>query len=116
MLTDEAFIKHIQDAINTIESYVQNMDRESFLLKENRMVQDAVIRQFEIIGEATGRLSDDIKKEYPDLPWKSISNMRNKLIHEYFGVELEVVWGTVEVDLPILKEVAEKITKAMVIT
>ncbi len=112
MLTDEAFIKHILDAAHTIESYVHGLDQEKFSLQESKMVQDAVIRQFEIIGEASGRLSEDIKKKYPGLPWKRISNMRNKLIHEYFGVDLAVVWATIENDLPILKEVVEKITNA----
>lgn len=113
MLTDEAYIKHILDAISKIKTYVKGLDRARFMDKKNEMVSDAVVRQFEIIGEATGRLSEDIKGQYPNLPWKRISNMRNKLIHEYFGVELEVVWGTIETDLPVLTEVVGNIKRAM---
>lgn len=78
------------------------------------MMQDAVVRQFEIIGEAVGRLSEKIKEENSELPWKDIADMRNKLIHEYFGIDLAVVWKTIEVDLPILKDSVIKILDSMV--
>jgi uncharacterized protein with HEPN domain len=105
MLNDLAYIKHISNAIQSIESYTNGVNREEFLNMENNpMMKDAVIRQFEIIGEAVGKLSDEIKNQYPNLPWSAISNMRNKLIHEYFGVDLAVVWKTIEIDLPILED------------
>lgn len=91
MERDEAFLKHILDAIDSIEAYTKGMSKEEFIKKENRMAQDAVIREFEIIGEAVGRLSEEVKKESPELPWREIADMRNKLIHEYFGVDLVVV-------------------------
>lgn len=100
----QVFIIHILDAVATIEKYTEGFDREKFLDKENRLVQDGVIRELEVIGEAVRNLPEEIKKKNPDLAWREIGDMRNKLIHEYFGVNLGVVWQTVVRDLPILKE------------
>ncbi len=116
MPKDEAYLKHISDAIESIETYTRNISREGFFRKENKMMQDAVVRQFEVIGEAVGRLSEKIKEENPGLPWKDIADMRNKLIHEYFGVDLAVVSKTIETDLPILKDSVVKILNSMVST
>ncbi|MBI2057828.1 MAG: DUF86 domain-containing protein [Candidatus Yanofskybacteria bacterium] len=113
MKKDEAYLKHILDAVAAIETYTQDVSKEEFVNKENKMMQDAVVREFEIIGEAVGRLSEEIKKENSDLPWRDIGNMRNKLIHEYFGVDLAVVWKTVETDLLVLKQAINKIMEAM---
>ncbi len=111
MFKDKAYIKHIEDAIEAIETYAKGVDRDEFLDKnKNKMIKDAIIRQFEIIGEAVGRLSEEIKKEHPELPWKEISSMRNKLIHEYFAVDLAVIWKTIEDDLPILKQTIKSIS------
>jgi uncharacterized protein with HEPN domain len=66
------------------------------------MAQDAVIRQFEIIGEATKRLSVDFRARYPEVPWKDMAGMRDKLIHDYLNVDLRVVWDTVAKDVPFL--------------
>ena len=109
MERDSAFLKHILEAVETIESYIRNMKRTDFLAEPNKIVRDAVVREFEIIGEATRRLSEEIKKKYQDLPWQDISDMRNKLIHEYFGVDMAVVWKTIETDLPKLKKIVGQI-------
>ena len=66
------------------------------------MIQDAVIRNFEIIGEAVKNLSDTLKQEQPSIPWRRIAGMRDKLIHDYFGVDLVMVWKTIEEELPTL--------------
>ena len=81
------------------------LDYDAFLRK--RLVQDGVIRQFEIIGEATKNLSQNIKERHPDIAWKDIAGMRDKLIHQYFGVDLASVWETVVADLsPFKKEIS----------
>lgn len=109
---DELYIRHILDAINTIESYVASFQREDFVQTKNKLTQDGVIRELEIIGEATGKLSEAIKKANPILPWREIAAMRNKLIHEYFGVDLGVVWQTVQEDLPKLKTTLKTLAQA----
>ena len=99
---DSAYLKHILDANNAIEEYTKNIDWPSFL--KNKLVQDGVVRELEIIGEATKNLSDQFKQSYPTIPWQDINDMRNKLIHEYFGVDLQIVWDTVHKNLPEFKK------------
>ena len=96
------FLKHILDAINLIEF-------QEF--RNNHMLQDAVIRETEIIGEAAKNLSVDFKNKYSDIPWRQIAGMRDKLIHGYFGVDLDAVWDTATIDVPSLKERLEEILK-----
>ena len=91
------------DAIERIERYVQGVKQEEFEVKD--LLQDAVIRQLEIIGEASNRISADLKAMYSDVPWRDIVDMRNKLIHHYFGVDMGLVWMTVKRDVPALKQV-----------
>ncbi|MFX0114719.1 MAG: DUF86 domain-containing protein [Candidatus Hodarchaeota archaeon] len=99
---DLAYLKHIRDAIAKIAKYLGDISYDSFL--ENDLVQDAVIRQIEIMGEATKRLSQEIRTSHPFIPWKSIAGMRDKLIHDYLGVDPDAVWDTVTNDLPALKK------------
>lgn len=99
---DEIYLLHIKDAIKKIDSYVNNLDFEGF--KKKLIVQDAVIRQFEIIGEAAKRLSEDFKNHNSNIPWKYIIGMRNRLINNYFGVDIDTVWETIVKDIPNLKK------------
>lgn len=98
---DSVYLKHIRDAILKIEIYTKRVSISSF--KEETLIQDAVIRQIEIIGEATKRLSEIIRKGYQDVPWDDIAGMRDKLIYDYFGVDIEKVWLTVQKDIPVFK-------------
>ncbi|MCK4905602.1 DUF86 domain-containing protein [bacterium] len=103
MKRDElVYLKHILDAISEIEEYIENVNHEKFLA--TRIIQNAVIRQFEIIGEATRRLSEELRQKYKVLPWKEMAGMRDKLIHDYFGVDLEAVWDTATKDIRVLKD------------
>ena len=102
MKTDRVFLQHIIDSISSIEEFLRDVSNEEF--RENRMLYNAVIRELEIIGEAGKNVSEEMKDKYPDIPWKKITGMRNKLIHDYFGVDLKVVWDTALYEIPKLKE------------
>lgn len=104
---DSIYLKHIIDAIKRIMEYTHNIKHSDFV--ENHLVQDAVIRQIEIIGEAGKRLSSDTKDADQSIPWKDVIGMRNKLIHDYFGVDIDAVWNTVEKDIPFLQTKIENL-------
>jgi uncharacterized protein with HEPN domain len=92
MKGDKLYIDHILAAIDRIQSYTEGKTRKAFM--STPMMQDAVIRQLEIIGEATKKVSAATRKKHPDVPWKDMAGMRDRLIHEYFGVDLKAVWDT----------------------
>jgi uncharacterized protein with HEPN domain len=98
---DSVYLRHILDAISRIEEYLHGVDEETFY--QHYLVQDGVIRQLEIIGEASKRLSREVRASCPNVPWPDIAGMRDKLIHDYFGVDLEAVWLTARDDIPALK-------------
>jgi uncharacterized protein with HEPN domain len=97
---ERVYLGHIRDAINDIEEYTA-VGRDAFMVE--RMRQDAVIRKLEIIGEAVKQLSNVTRERRPEIPWKQIAGMRDRLTHGYFGVDLTLVWRVVERDLPALK-------------
>ncbi|MBU3925782.1 DUF86 domain-containing protein [Patescibacteria group bacterium] len=101
------YINDIIDSIASIERFINDIDFKNF--KNDEKTIYAVIRALEIIGESAKNISEDIKKKHPEIPWKNISGMRDKLIHEYFGVNKNVVWDTIKKDLPDLKEKIEKL-------
>jgi len=100
MKTDEIYLKHISDAIEKIEAYV-SVGRDRFMRESHW--QDAVIRQLEIIGEATKQISDDTRDKNPNVPWRRIAGLRDVLIHDYMGVDLNAVWEIAQQNLPGLK-------------
>lgn len=111
MKRDRVYLKHILDAISNIEEFLAGVTREEFL--GNVEKQYAVLRGLEIIGEATKNLSRELKTRYPGVPWREIAGMRDKIIHQYFGVELNLVWNTVKTKLPELKDKILKILEKM---
>ena len=91
-------IQDILECISRIDSYTAGMSYQSF--RENQMVIDAVVRNLEIIGEAANNVPTEVQQRHPDLPWIEMRGIRNLLIHEYFGVSVEIVWKTVLENLP----------------
>lgn len=108
MKKDETvYLRHIIDAILAVAEYIEGVDEEAF--KGNRLVQDGVIRQIQIIGEATKRLSAEFRASHSSVPWQDIAGMRDKLVHDYLGVDIETVWLTAQEDLPPLGSEVGKI-------
>lgn len=104
------YLRHIVEAIDDIEKYTAS---GHVVFMREKMQQDAVIRKLEVIGEAVKHLAQDTKAARADIHWREIAAMRDKMIHEYFGVNLEIVWAAVEQDLPVLKQAAEEILAAI---
>ncbi len=107
MKDDSIYLEHIENSLNKIITYSSDINREAFL--ENTQLQDACIRQIEIMGEATKRISDTFKEKHPEVPWKDMAGIRDKLIHDYIDVDLNIVYQTVAVDIPNLLPVIDKI-------
>ena len=106
---DKIRVQHILQAISYVEEFVGKEDAKSFV--KNYLIQSAVVRQFEIIGEAIGNISDDTRNKYPEVEWIKIKGFRNLLVHEYFRVDAIELWQTIEDDLPVLKEQMNGILK-----
>jgi len=103
---DELYLQHVLDAIRKIERYAA-VGYDEFMAASHW--QDAVIRQLEIIGEAVKRLSADVVDRRPDIPWRRIAGMRDVLIHDYMGVDLEAVWQVTQHNIPELRQAVEQL-------
>lgn len=101
--SDREFLEDIQEAIRRADFYIDGMSFEEFLA--DLKTQDAVIRTLEVIGEATKRLSSETRERHPHVPWKNMAGVRDKLIHDYFGVNFDIVWQIVHDELPAIKAV-----------
>jgi uncharacterized protein with HEPN domain len=110
MTKDRLYLINIAECIARIELYTSS-GYESFM--KTMMIQDAVIRNFEVMGEATKRLSPEIRETYPQIQWQQIAGFRDVLIHDYLKVNLRRVWGVIERDLPPLKTVVREMLEAL---
>ncbi|MBM7624931.1 DUF86 domain-containing protein [Sporohalobacter salinus] len=106
---NQLYLNDILNAIIKIKEFTKGMDLENFL--KNEMAQSAVIRKLEIVGEAANKVSKDLRNEYDNIPWGEIIGTRNKLIHDYSGVDIILVWNIVNQELDILEENLRKIFK-----
>jgi uncharacterized protein with HEPN domain len=109
MRNHRVYLKDILDALESIEKFVQDMGFEEF--KRDDKTVSAVIRKFEIVGEATKQIPEEIKKKSPQTPWKEMAGMRDRLIHFYFGVDYQLVWTAIKERIPRVKVSIEKILK-----
>ncbi len=105
--SDRLFLENIRDAINKVESYLRDVSQKQFY--ESSLIQDGVIRQIMIMGEATKLLSQELRNQYSEIPWRAIARMRDTLVHRYFSIDLEQVWLTAQTDLAPLKRIVVKI-------
>ena len=103
------FIEDILECIGKIEKYIENMEFDNYE-KDNKTI-DAVVRNLEIIGEASRNIPENIKMRYRDVYWKGIVGLRNRIIHEYFGVDLKIIWHIIKEEIPVLKGQMEGILK-----
>jgi len=105
------FINDILESINAIEKFSKGINKKELDL--NRLVQSAIIREIEIIGEAVKNLPNSFREKYQEIPWNKIAGMRDIIIHGYFRVDLDAVWEVIRRDLPILKKQIQKIKKEL---
>lgn len=102
-------IEHMLEAIAKIQQYVSGLTEDTFA--DQSMAVDAVIRNFQVIGEAVRHLPDDVQARYPEVPWSLMQGMRHILVHDYYAVKLDIVWRTIQQSLPPLLEPLRRILK-----
>ena len=107
MKDDRIYIEHILQSIEKIQSYISGKDQETF--SNDSITQDAVVRQLEIIGEATKRISKELRNKNSEVPWDDMAGMRDVLIHDYIDVDLNIVWKTASQSIPGLKALLNKL-------
>ncbi|MEM3479047.1 MAG: DUF86 domain-containing protein [Candidatus Bathyarchaeia archaeon] len=105
------YLQDILDSIKDIEEFTRNMDFEDFA--RDKKTINAVIRSIEVIGEAAKHIPKSVRDKYPSIPWKKMAGMRDKLIHEYFGVDVKILWKTIKKDIPPLKPLIENILESL---
>lgn len=98
---ERLLLEDILESIEKIENYIKNISSDDF--RNNELVFDATVRNLEIIGEAANKIPDSTKNKLPTVPWKQLRGLRNRIIHDYFGVDIDIVWYIVKNELPQLK-------------
>ena len=101
------YIQDILEAIGEVEDFTTGMQFDDFV-KDKKTI-NAVVRSLEVIGEATKKIPDSFREKYSEIPWKRMAGMRDKLIHEYFGIDLEIVWEVIDNELPPIKPLIQKV-------
>lgn len=110
-LGDKQRLLHIQDAIRLVEEFLSNLNEADF--RASALHRSAVERQLEIMGEAANAISDELKNSFPEVDWQPIRRFRNVIVHEYFGVSTQILWGVVQKELPTLKEQIDRILRIL---
>ena len=105
------YLQDILDSINDIENFVRGMGFEEF--KRDRKTINAVVRSIEVIGEASKKIPRSLKAKYRGVPWREMAGIRDKLIHEYFGVDVDILWKTAKDNIPPLKQVIQDMMKGL---
>jgi uncharacterized protein with HEPN domain len=112
-LPDALYLRHMLDAVDRVIEATQRVTLEDF--NRDWMIQDAIIHELQILGEAAGHVSDEITEAYLDIPWRQVTGLRHKIVHDYFVIDLGVVWDTATLDVPairpIVKALRDKITE-----
>ncbi|MBI2103647.1 DUF86 domain-containing protein [Candidatus Woesebacteria bacterium] len=107
---DIVYLRHILLAIEKINEYVSRGGKG--LYDKDTAIQDAIIKQIEIVGEASRKISKEFKGNHSEIPWRLVSGMRDKLVHDYMGVDLEAVWKTAVEDIPELERIVEEVIES----
>lgn len=102
MKDDKLYLIHIDECIERIESYIKDIDKKAFM--DSTLIQDAIVRNLQIMSESTQRLSDNIKDDHTEIDWFKISGFRNVLVHDYLGIDTERIWAILVKELPVLRK------------
>lgn len=106
-LRDEAYLRHMLDAIDRVAEAVSRTTLRDF--EKDWVIQDAIIRELQIVGEAAGRITRELTTSRPEIPWAEITGLRHKLVHDYFVVDLGIVWQTATEDVPLVRPLIAKL-------